>query len=124
MKFIPDVDQMEYHHGVTFGQLVNQEPRLERLLWEARKVGATCRSQADVLQAFATVRNQLSELIGFSSRHRVHRLLGSVGAYEVAYWKLFHAIADLVPGATRLDQMAFGEGSAAPEEVRALAASA
>ena len=124
MKFIPDVDQMEYHHGVTFGQLVNQEPRLERLLWEARKVGATCRSQADVLQAFATVRNQLSELIGFSSRHRVHRLLGSVGAYEVAYWKLFHAIADLVPGATSFDGAASGAASATPEKIGVLASSA
>jgi hypothetical protein len=124
MKFIPDVDEMEHLHGVTFGRLVNQEPRLERLLWEARKVGATCRSQADVLAAFDTVRNQLSELIGFSSPHRVHRLLGSVGAYEVAYWKLFHAIADLVPGATRFDRVASSEASAGPEEVCVIALSA
>jgi hypothetical protein len=92
---IPTVDELECAHGITFFQLVDCDRRLESLLWEARQVGAGCRSKADVQQAFFTVRNKLCELVGFSSRNRHHRLLGSVEAYEVVYWKLFHAVAEL-----------------------------
>jgi hypothetical protein len=86
------VSELEQMHGFTFGQLVDCEPRLETLLWEARRAGAACRSQADAHRAFSTLRSQLSELVGFSSRHRRHRLLGSVGAYEVVYWRLLQAV--------------------------------
>jgi hypothetical protein len=98
MQLLPDMDEMERIHGVTFGRLVDLEPQLEALLWQARQAGATCGSRADVGRTFSRLRDQLSGLIGFSSQHHRHPVLSSVGAYEVAYWKLFHAVADLVPG--------------------------
>jgi len=43
------------------------------------------------------VRDELVELIGFAGKHRRHPVLGSVGAYEVAYWKLYDAVAGSLP---------------------------
>jgi anti-anti-sigma factor len=50
-----------------------------------------------VQREFAPLRNALTELVGFSSRHSRHPLLGSVGAYEVAYWRLHDAVSGLLP---------------------------
>jgi hypothetical protein len=95
LRHVPAADEMERLHGFTFAHLIDLEPRLEPLLWEARQAGTTCRSLAAFHQAISTVGQQLYELVGFA---RPHRVLGSVGAYEVAYWKLLHAVADSVPG--------------------------
>src|SRR5262249_33176669 len=38
------------------------------------------------------------KLIGFAGRHHRHPVLGSTGAYEVAYWKPYDTVAGLVPG--------------------------
>jgi anti-anti-sigma factor len=43
------------------------------------------------------VRNELAGLVGFAGRHHRHPVLGSVGAYEVAYWKLYGAVTGLLP---------------------------
>jgi anti-anti-sigma factor len=98
MSHIPDIRELERTHSVTFGRLVELEPRLELLLLQARQAGAACRSQADVDRAFASVRKQLTALVGFSGQHSRHRILGGVGAYEVAYWNLYRALIDLLPG--------------------------
>jgi hypothetical protein len=87
---------MERKHGITFAQLVELEPGLESLLWEARQVGTTCRRSADVEWAFSPIAKALSDLVGFTSRHHRHRILGSAGAYTVAYWKMRHAVAGLM----------------------------
>jgi anti-anti-sigma factor len=98
MSHIPDIRELERTHSVTFGRLVELEPRLELLLLQARQAGAACRSQVDVDRALAPLRNQLTALVGFSGQHSRHRILGSVGAYEVAYWNLYRALIDLLPG--------------------------
>jgi hypothetical protein len=67
------------------------------LLWEARKAGATFDHSRQVAQVFTPIRNALAKLVGFTSAHRHHRILGSLGAYEVAYWKLYDAIVGLLP---------------------------
>jgi anti-anti-sigma factor len=96
MSHIPDLRELERTHSITFGRLIELEPRLELLLIQARQAGAACRSQADVDRAFAPVRNRLTALVGFSGQHSRHRILGSVGAYEVAYWNLYRALMDLL----------------------------
>jgi anti-anti-sigma factor len=97
MSHIPDLRELERSHSITFWRLVELEPRLELLLLQARQAGAACRSQADVDRAFSPVRNRLTALIGFAGQHRRHRILGSVGAYEVAYWNLHRALMDHLP---------------------------
>jgi hypothetical protein len=44
------------------------------------------------------VKNELAGLIGFAGKHHRHPVLGSVGAYAVAYGKLYDAVAGLLPG--------------------------
>jgi hypothetical protein len=36
-------------------------------------------------------------LVGLAGKHRDHPVLGTVGAYEVAYWRLNDAVAGLLP---------------------------
>jgi hypothetical protein len=43
-------------------------------------------------RVFSPLRNDLAELVGFPSKHARHPVLGSVGAYDVAYWKLFDSV--------------------------------
>jgi hypothetical protein len=91
-----------------WGQLVELEPQVETLLWQARLAGANCRTFADVDRAFNALQYELTGLIGFVGKHHRHPVLGSAGAYEVAYWKLYDAVAGLVPDHT-------GDGEEAPK---------
>jgi anti-anti-sigma factor len=93
----PKVADVERTHGIAWSKLVELEPQLETLLWRARQVGAGCRTFADVERAFASLRNELTGLVGFLGKHHRHLVLGSAGAYEVAYWKLYDAVAGLLP---------------------------
>jgi hypothetical protein len=96
----PNVDDVQRAHGIVWGQLVALESEVETLLWRARQVGASCRTFADVDRAFGSLRDELARLIGFFGKHHRHPVLGSAGAYEVAYWKLYNAVAGLLPGRT------------------------
>jgi anti-anti-sigma factor len=91
------VSDVQGTFGVTWGELVEAEPQVESLLWRAREGGARCRTFADVERGFGPLRNELAGLFGFAGKHRRHPVLGSVGAYQVAYWKLYDAMAALVP---------------------------
>jgi hypothetical protein len=62
-------------------------------------------------RAFAPIRNTLAELVGFAGKNRRHPVLGGPGAYEVAFWKLYDAVAGLLPGRP-------GGGEEAPEKQR------
>jgi hypothetical protein len=93
----PKVSDLERAHGVTWGELAGLEPRLLELLWQARAAGAGCRTREEAGQAFAPLRNAVAELVGFRGRHHRHPVLGSVGAYEVAYWRLHEAVSGLLP---------------------------
>jgi hypothetical protein len=97
MSAYPRTQELERLHGVTWSELVALEPELGPLLWEARQAGAACRDWSGSCRVFAPFRNLLSRLVGFASLHRHHQVLGSLGAYEVAYWKLYHAIVGLLP---------------------------
>jgi hypothetical protein len=92
----PKVHDLERAHGVTWGELAQCEPRLDELLWRARAAGARRRDWNDVLREFVPLRNALTEWVGFLGRHSRHPLVGSVGAYEVA-WRLHHALSGLLP---------------------------
>jgi hypothetical protein len=81
---------------LTWQELTDLEPELMSLLWEARQSGAACRARSDVSVAFAPFRSRLAELIGFQSRHRGHPVLGSAGAYQAAYGKLYDAVSGLL----------------------------
>jgi hypothetical protein len=91
------VDDMQRVHGISWAELVEGEPELKCLLWQARSAGARCQKIADVNRAFVPLRNELAGLLGFTSKHRWHPILGSIGAYEVAYWKLYDALGGLLP---------------------------
>src|SRR5262249_2275616 len=95
MNNIPNVHDLELARGVTWGRLAELEPRLLEMLGQARAAGARCRDREDVARAFAPVRGALAELVGFRSSHRDCPVLGSVAAYEVAYWRLHEAVSGL-----------------------------
>jgi anti-anti-sigma factor len=91
-------DDAERSPALTWAQLVELEPQLQTLLWQAQRTGARCRTLTDVDRGFGPVRNELTALIGFSGRHHRHPVLGSTQAYQVAYSKLYDAMAGLLPG--------------------------
>ena len=97
MKPFPNHRDLEQTHGITWHELVDLEPRLAQLLWESRQAGVDCRCWSDVDRILSPIRNSLSELVGFARKHHRHPVLGSHGAYEVAYWKLHSAVAALLP---------------------------
>jgi hypothetical protein len=105
----PDVNDVQRTFGVTWAQLVEGEPRLETLLGRARLGGARCRTFTDVERAFGPLRNELAALIGFAGKHHSHPVLGSAGAYEVAYWNLYNALAGSSPGAREAPKKQAGE---------------
>jgi anti-anti-sigma regulatory factor len=96
----PNVSAVQQSCGVTWGTLVELEPQLQVLLWRARGTSANCQNSADVDRVFHRLRKELAELIGFAGKHYQHPILGSAGAYQVAYWKLYNAVAALVPDCT------------------------
>jgi anti-anti-sigma factor len=98
-KLFPNVRDLERTHGITWFQLIELEPQVERLLWRARLAGSKWRPFMDVERFFGPVREELAELIGFSGKHHRHPVLGSAGAYAVAYGKLYEAVAGPLPGA-------------------------
>ena len=98
MRPYQDFREVETIYHVTWHELVELESRLAKLLWEARQAGVSCRRWSDADRVFAPFRARLAELVGLAGRNRRHRVLGSVGAYEVAYWKLYAAVAELLPG--------------------------
>jgi hypothetical protein len=97
MKPFPNFRELERLAGVTWQDLVELEPRLGELLWRARQVGARCHCWADVGRVFSPIRNALIELVGFAEHNHRHPVLGSTGAYAVACWKLYDAVAGLLP---------------------------
>ena len=102
MKIFPTVNDLQRAHGVTWGELTVLEPQLLELLWQARAAAGGCYGWEDVPRVFAPFRGALAELVGLMGKHRSHPVLGSRAAYEVAYWRLHHAIVGLLPrtGAT------------------------
>jgi hypothetical protein len=100
MNFCPNVSELERRHGVRWCELADLEPRVQPLLWRARAAGARCRTWSEVERCFSPLRNELAGLLGFSGCHSRHPVLGSLGAYIVAYWKLYEAVAGLLPRVT------------------------
>jgi anti-anti-sigma regulatory factor len=94
----PKEADAQRNSAVTWAQLVELEPELQTLLWRARGTGAGCRTLTDVDRGFGPVRNELIALIDFSGRHHRHPVLGSPQAYQVAYSKLYDAMAGLLAG--------------------------
>jgi hypothetical protein len=88
-----NVYDIERLHGVTWGELVELEPELARLWWQARQAGAACRRWPDMAWVFALFRQDLTALIGPAGKHRQHAILGTLAAFDVAYWRLFDAVA-------------------------------
>jgi hypothetical protein len=99
MKPYPNFRDVERRAGITWHDLVELDSRLAALLWEARRACVNCRRWSDVDRAFSPIRNALSGLVGFAGRSCRHRVLSSSGAYEIAYWKLYDAVAGLLPAA-------------------------
>jgi anti-anti-sigma factor len=118
MSDIPSIEELERTHSVTFWRLVELEPRLELLMLQASHAGRACRTQADVDREFSPLRNRLGTLIGFSSQHNRHRILGSVGAFEVAYWNLYGVLMNYLPQERGREAPPAGKDMTMPEAVR------
>jgi hypothetical protein len=97
MKPYPNYRDLESCHGVTWHELVDLDSRLADLLWDARHACVGCRRRSDVDQFFAPIHASLNAIFGWARAHPVHPRLGSHGAYQVAYWKLYDAVARLFP---------------------------
>jgi len=113
---VPKVQDLERAHGVSWAELAGLEPRLEEVLWQARAAGTGCHGWEDVPRVFGPFREAVAQLVGFMGRHSSHPVLGSVGAYEVAYWRLHDAVSGLLPRPRAADVR---EADQAKEEVRA-----
>lgn len=88
---------LEKLFGVTWRDLVALEPALEELLGTARETSDICRRPADVDWFFVSMGNELAGLVGLTGKNHGHPVLGSAKAYEIAYWKLYDAVAELLP---------------------------
>jgi hypothetical protein len=97
MKTYPNFRELERATRIAWQALVELEPRLGELLWRARQAGASCLCWADVDRLFTPIRNALVDLVGFIGHNHRHPVLGSPEAYLVAYWKLYDAVAGLLP---------------------------
>jgi hypothetical protein len=97
MKPYPNIRDLERFAGITWQDLVELEPGLAELLWGARQACVVCRCWSDVDRAFAPIRDKLTGLVGFTGKHHAHPVLGSARAYAVACWKLYDAVAGLLP---------------------------
>jgi hypothetical protein len=117
--FIPNINSLERAFELTWGELIALEPRLNELLWEARAAGAGCRHREDVERVFVPFRNALADLIGFRGSHHSHPVLGSVGAYEVAYWRLYEAVCGPLACPVAVQETEKQEAEAAPRQRRA-----
>jgi len=93
MRDFRSVREMEKIHSITFKQLAAEERELDRLLSIAQMVGNACRSWHDVERGFNQFKNDILKLVGFCGKHSGHPVLGTVGAYDVVYWKLHNAVA-------------------------------
>jgi hypothetical protein len=112
MRHVAKFQDLERSHGVRWEELAEREPELRHLLHEARRAGAGCRGWSDVGRAFGPFRDGLVRLVGFAGKHRDHPVLGTVGAYEVSYWRLYDAVAGLLLQRTGLEEA----GGAVPAE--------
>jgi hypothetical protein len=93
MKPYPNFRDLERHTGTTWSDMTALEPRLAELLWSARQACSTCRRWSDVDELFRPIGKTLTELVGFAGRNHRHPILGGAGAYQVAYWRLYDAVA-------------------------------
>jgi hypothetical protein len=96
----PNVNDVKRTFGISWSQFVKLEPQLETLPGRVRLAGARSRNLADVDRVFGQLRNEIVALIGFAGKHYSHPILGSAGAYEVAYWTLYDAVVRLLSGRT------------------------
>jgi hypothetical protein len=97
MKPYPNIRELEHVSGITRDELTAREPRLVNLPWDARQAGAVRRRWSDVERVFAPIRSSLADLVGFTGRNHRDPILGSTAAYQVVYWKLYDAVAGLLP---------------------------
>jgi hypothetical protein len=88
---------LELRTGVTWQDMLRLEPRFGELLSKARQAGASCLSWSDVDRVFSPIRIRIVELVGCAGDNHSHPLLGSAEAYQVVYWKLYDAVAVLLP---------------------------
>jgi hypothetical protein len=98
MRPYPNFRDLEHLSGITWRDLAELEPKLGELLWKARQACVHCRRWSDVDRVFAPIQGALAELVGFAGKHHGHPVLGGSGAYQVAYWRLYDAVAGLLSG--------------------------
>jgi hypothetical protein len=87
------VKDVERCCGVSWNELADLEPELDRLLRRVQREAGGIRSWREVAQTFAVIRSEMADMVGFSGKHWRHPVLGTAEAYDVAHWKLYAAVA-------------------------------
>ena len=77
---------------VTWDQLAELEPELDRMLLDAECAGEGCRTLEQVHRRFSPFKNLIHRLVGFCGKYQGHSVLGTQGAYDVTYWRLRNAV--------------------------------
>jgi hypothetical protein len=89
-----DLKDMETMHKLTWERLVEMEPRLEALLFDAKASRPRRKRGFNYELAWCEFKLPVAKLVGWHRRDDCDPLLKSQAAYDVAYWKLYHALHD------------------------------
>jgi hypothetical protein len=91
-----ELKAIEKMHKLTWEQLVELEPRLDDLLFQAELT----RPEPDEAEdfnyegAWGRFKQPIANLVGYFRRDNCDPQLKTNAAYDVAYWKLWHALHD------------------------------
>lgn len=89
-----DIKHLEEHHGITWEELVELEPRLDGLLSEVQDARPLNKRRFNYEIAWGRFKNPITDLVGYFRHDDCDPRLKTVGAYEVAYYTLWHALHD------------------------------
>ena len=91
-----DVKRLERHHGITWNELVELEPRLDGLLCDAQCSRPLPEEEDDFNYeiAWGQFKQPIADLVGYFRHDNCDPRLTTVGAYEVAYYTLWHTLHD------------------------------
>ena len=92
-----DAKDMERHHKITWQELVQLEPRLLVLLSRAEGcsiVPKKQRGKCNYEVIWGGFKEPIASLVGLFRRDNCDPRLKTIGAYDVAYWTIYHAMHD------------------------------
>lgn len=89
-----DLKDIERMHDLNWENLADLEPRLNGLLVDAVTSRPRRKRGFNYELAWARFKQPIANLVGFHRRDECDPLLKTVAAYDVVYWKIYHALHD------------------------------